>query len=231
MSVDLIALRTELESLADPKHKAFTEKLIPGCNNVLGLRMPMQRKIAKRIAKSDSVAFLQKKQESQDLYFEEVMIEGLVIGQIKEVEQALHYAKHFIPKINNWAHTDSFCGDFKIAKKHQAEVWAFIPPYLRSTNTYDVRVAVVMMLFHFINDEYIDKHFAIYDAISHDDYYVKMAVAWAVSMCFVKYPQQTMAYLKDNQLDNDTYNKALQKIRESLRVDKETTALIKTMKR
>lgn len=231
MGFDLMALRVELESMADAKHKAFTEKLIPGCNNVLGLRIPQQRTIAKRIAKSDIVTYLRTKQDAQDIYFEEVMIEALVVGQIKDIDLALEYATHFIPKIHNWAHNDSFCSDFKIAKKHQAEVWDFIQPYLQSANAYDIRVAVVIMLFHFINEEYIDQHFAIYDAITHEDYYVKMAVAWAISMCFVKFPEKTMPYLKNNQLDDDTYNKALQKIRESLRVDKETKELIKSMKR
>ncbi len=58
-----------------------------------------------------------------------------------------------------------------------------------------------------------------------------MAVAWAVSTCFVKFPDKTMLYLKSNKLDDETYNKSLQKIRESLKVDKDMKAVIKTMKR
>lgn len=50
-------------------------------------------------------------------------------------------------------------------------------------------------------------------------------------MCFVKFPNETMAYLKHNNLDKETYHKALQKIRESLQVDKETKEIIRTMKR
>ena len=69
------------------------------------------------------------------------------------------------------------------------------------------------------------------DRIKHDGYYVKMAVAWAISVCFVKYPEKTMAYLKDNTLDDFTYNKALQKIVESFRVNKETKNIIRSMKR
>ena len=40
-----------------------------------------------------------------------------------------------------------------------------------------------------------------------------------------------MNYLKNNKLDDFTYNKSLQKICESLRVDKDTKAIIKSMKR
>lgn len=40
-----------------------------------------------------------------------------------------------------------------------------------------------------------------------------------------------MEYLKNNSLDTFTYNKILQKIVESCRVDKDTKTLIRSMKR
>jgi 3-methyladenine DNA glycosylase AlkD len=69
------------------------------------------------------------------------------------------------------------------------------------------------------------------DNIKHDGYYVKMAVASAISICYVKFPLRTMKYLKNNNLDDFTYNKSLQKISESLQVDKETKAIIRSIKR
>ncbi|MCI6737649.1 MAG: DNA alkylation repair protein, partial [Intestinibacter sp.] len=42
---------------------------------------------------------------------------------------------------------------------------------------------------------------------------------------------KTMEFLKNNDLDDFTYNKSLQKICESLRIDKDTKTLIKSMKR
>ena len=69
------------------------------------------------------------------------------------------------------------------------------------------------------------------DRISHEGYYVKMAVAWALSVCYVKFPQKTVNYLKENHLDDFTYNKALQKIIESYRVSTEDKEIIRSMKR
>jgi len=40
-----------------------------------------------------------------------------------------------------------------------------------------------------------------------------------------------MLYLKNNSLDDFTYNKSLQKITESLRIDNKTKLIIKNMKR
>ena len=58
-----------------------------------------------------------------------------------------------------------------------------------------------------------------------------MAVAWAISVCYVKFEKETMALLLDNALDDFTYNKSLQKITESFRVSKEDKARIRKMKR
>ena len=64
-----------------------------------------------------------------------------------------------------------------------------------------------------------------------DKYYTQMAAAWLISVMFVKYREYTLNYLKHNSLDDFTHNKALQKIRESLRVSKSDKELIKTLKR
>ncbi|MNH46031.1 hypothetical protein D3C79_1086570 [compost metagenome] len=60
---------------------------------------------------------------------------------------------------------------------------------------------------------------------------MKMAVSWALSMCYVKLPAATIDYLRTNTLDDFTYNKALQKITESYRVDPESKKMIRGMKR
>jgi 3-methyladenine DNA glycosylase AlkD len=53
-------------------------------------------------------------------------------------------------------------------------------------------------------------------------YYVNMAVAWAISMAFVKYENKTLSILKSKSLPTDIQNKSIQKIRDSLRVPKAT---------
>ena len=58
-----------------------------------------------------------------------------------------------------------------------------------------------------------------------------MAIAWTMSVLYVKYPKITMEYLKNNTLDDFTYNKALQKIIESYRVSEEDKNIMRKMKR
>ena len=222
-------LRDKLFELSDDKFKTFHSRLCPNTDNIIGVRLPLLRQLAKEIAKGDWRNFLS---NSKEEYYEEILINGLVIAYAKcDVEERLNYIESFVPKIDNWAICDSFCNTLKFVNKNKEIMWEFIQPYLRSYNEFEIRFAVVIILNYYITEDYIDLVLKTLDNIKHDGYYVKMAIAWAISMCFVKFEEKTMAYLKDNSLDDFTYNKSLQKICESLRIDKNTKELIKSMKR
>ena len=222
-------LRDKLFELSDDKFKTFHSRLCPNTDNIIGVRLPLLRQLAKEIAKGDWRNFLS---NSKEEYYEEILINGLVIAYAKcDVEERLNYIESFVPKIDNWAICDSFCNTLKFVNKNKEIMWEFIQSYLKSYNEFEIRFAVVIILNYYITEDYIDLVLKTLDNIKHDGYYVKMAVAWAISMCFIKFEEKTMAYLKDNSLDDFTYNKSLQKICESLRVDKKTKELIQSMKR
>ena len=88
-----------------------------------------------------------------------------------------------------------------------------------------------MLLFYFIEERHIRRVLALLNQIPAKGYYARMAVAWAISICFVQFPELTMKYLKEeNSLDDFTYQKALQKITESNCVNSERKAVIRKMK-
>ena len=222
-------IRKELEKIAEENYRIFAAKLIPNIDNLLGVRLPKLRKIAKKIIQLDYEYYLAM---DKHLYFEEVMLQGMIIGEIKlPWTERSRYVKRFISKINNWSVCDSFCCGLKFEISEKQLVWQFLQPYFASEAPYDIRFAVVMLLFHFVDDEYAPKAFTLFDQIKNGDYYVKMAVAWAISIYFRELPRLTMEYLLNNQLDDWTYNKALQKITESLKVDCNTKTIIRAMKR
>lgn len=212
-------LRVKLAESAEEKYKKFHQSLVPGLTNVLGVRMPKIRELAKWASKQDWQA--EWNELSNDSY-EELMIKGLLIGYGKlNQEEQTTYLKEYIPLINNWGICDCCCSTWKFMKKDQAYWFAFLQPYLESENEFEVRFAVVSMLDHFINDTYVKLLFQAFDEIRQEGYYVKMAVAWAVSICYIKYPKETWEYLEMKTLDDFTHNKAIQKIRESYRISKE----------
>lgn len=221
-------LKETLFSLADEKYKEFHGSLCPGTNNIIGIRVPILRNLARSVAKEDWREYLQ---NAKDDYYEEVMLQGMIIGLAKmEFDERIEYIKKFIPKIDNWAICDVTCTGFKFAKKNMEEVWKFLKPYLDSNKEFEIRFAVVMLLDFYITEEYIKDVLEILNNIHHEGYYVKMAVAWAISICYIKFPKETIKLLEKNNLDTFTYNKALQKITESYRVSKEEKEKIRKMK-
>lgn len=221
-------IRDELLAIAEEDLKEFTAKLIPNVNNILGVRTPTMRNIAKRIAKQpDWESYLA---DDEDIYHEETMIRGFIINYAKiSTERRLELTKNFVPRINNWAVCDCFC--FNVKEKEKPLLWKFILPYLDSDKTYNIRFAAIMILGNFIKTEYAEEVFSRFEKVKNDDYYVKMGIAWTLSMFYVKLPEITLPFLKDNKLDDFTHNKSLQKIVESRQVDNETKDLIRTLKR
>ncbi|WMJ23835.1 DNA alkylation repair protein [Paludicola sp. MB14-C6] len=217
-----------IHELADKKYQIFNQRLLPNVNNVIGVRMPLLQKIAIQIVKGNWKEYLT---YVNDQYYEETMLKGLVITKVKiDLLEHFELIAEFVPCINNWAVCDSFCAGLKIAKEYPDKVFDFIKPYLLSDNEYNIRFAVVLILFYYINDEYIDTILSLMENIHQDGYYVKMAVAWCISMCYVKYEEKTISFLKHSSLDDFTYNRALQKISESNQVSRDKKAEIRKMK-
>ena len=113
-------IREELDQLGEESYKQFNQKLIPGTDHVIGVRMPALRKLAKGIAKTDSKQYLEEAQTEIDerSAHEEIMLYGLVLGYAKmSTEQRMQALDMFVPKIHNWAVCDSCCMGYKFMKK------------------------------------------------------------------------------------------------------------------
>ena len=225
-------LQAELKALQDLKYQKFHSSLLPGVQNIIGVRMPLLRKLAKEVLRGDWRNYLDSFVAEPNTYYEEDIIQALLIGTSKLSWQERHaYIKEFVPKINNWAVCDLFCSTLKEAQYYQEEYWQLIVPYFNSSNAYDLRFASVMLLNHFTGDEFVEEALNLLEAIKHEDYYVKMGIAWAISIFYIKQPQLTLKLIKQNNLDDFTHNKAIQKIRESFRVSKEDKEMLNKFKR
>lgn len=218
MSYSLEKIRKILLENSDEKYRKFSSSLIPNTDNLLGIRIPFLRKFAKSIAKTCAEEFLREKNCE---YFEETMLQGMVIGLVKtDIAQRFELIKDFLPKIKNWSVCDSFCSGLKFVKGNEKEVLEFIKPYIKSEKEFEVRFAAVMLLDYFVNDEYIDMTLTLLDEFIHEAYYAKMAVAWAISICYINYPDKTFEFLKRTKVSPWVFNKSIQKITDSTKIGK-----------
>lgn len=221
-------IRNKIFSLADPKYKEFNSKLCPNIDNIIGVRVPILRKYAKELVKED---FEKNFYKIKTDYYEEIMLKGMMIGLEKmEVKTKLTYIKDFIPYIDNWGICDTFVAGLKI--KEREEFYKFIQNYLKNDKTeFEIRFGLVSLLDYFIDKEHIQDIFLFVNEIKHNEYYVEMAIAWLISICYIKFPKETMKYLGNNNLSDFAYNKSIQKIIESRRISDEEKNKLRKMKR
>jgi len=206
-----------LKSLGKEDYKNFNMKIITTKYQMLGIKLPLLRKMAKEIIKGDYKVFLE---YTTDMYYEEVMLKLFVIASIKEKEEMLKYFYSGIDLIDNWALCDSFCSSLKLVNKYKLEFLDIIKELVKSNKTYYIRVGLVLLLDYYVEEEYLNSILDILNNVNSDEYYVAMAMAWLIAEVFIKYPRIGEEYLKTNNLKSFVVNKAISKIRDSYRVDK-----------
>lgn len=215
-----------LLKLKDERYALFHQKLLKNDEiKVIGIRTPELKKIAKNIAQNDYMSFLN---NNPCKYYEEVVLYGLVITYLDNFDEAIILFEKYIDYIDNWASCDIVVANFKLIKKNKEKMLKHIKRYINSKNSWHIRVGLVLLLTYYIEEDYLDLIYNISNSIKSDDYYVKMANAWLISICLIKYYDKTIKFLKTSSLDIWTYNKALQKGIESQRIiDKEALRKLK----
>lgn len=249
------SIRTELLVMAEQEFKKFSSALLPGIDNVLGVKLPRLREMAKKIAKGDWRSEIT---DVEDIYFEETMLRGMIIGYANTtIEETIAYMTAFIPMINNWSVCDSFCVSLKCIMENKEKVWGFIQPYLNSSLEFEVRVGLILLLDYYIkcdesgkkisrqrmviaqdlenlkepDGEYIDRVLEVLNREYLQGYYAQMAAAWTMAEAFCTFPSKTFAILQNSQMDDFTYKKTLQKICESRTPSDEVKQIIRGMHR
>lgn len=224
------SVRAELRSLGG-HNVPFYEDIIPGAKPILGVRMRDLRILAKRIAKENYREFLD---ENPADIFELEMLQALVIGYARDdISVLLDYFEKTVPRLHDWSVSDSLCQNFKLARKYRPEVWARISGYFASKKEFEARTAAVMLLSHYLTDEYIERVLAVLNSLRTEEYYASMGAAWAVSSAAVKYPERTLRFLgsPECRLDKGTFNRSIRKICESYRVSAEFKDAVRKLRR
>lgn len=224
----MIDYRRMIQENAEPEYAAFSSKLIPGKEGIMGVRIPVLRDIARSIVKDDWEAFLQDTPEN----FEEEMLRGLVIATAPmDTERRIELTESHLDIIDNWSTCDSFCTSWKVLRKDSERIYDYFSALMDSGTEYRMRVSLIMRMDHFLDGDHVEDILDDIVSYRHEGYYYKMGAAWAVSFCYIKFPEVTEGYLKDPKMDDWICNKSIQKIRESYRVPDESKERLKSLRR
>lgn len=213
-------LRERLKTLAEPRFQAFASSLIPGEQHLLGVRLPILRKLAKEAARSNREEIFNEPTPPQSM--EECLLRGMLPGYANksvELEQRLQELARFVPLITNWSICDSCCATYKFARENRERVWNFLQPYLCSEKEFEARFGLVMLLNHFIQQgEWVARIVGVLPSLPCKGYYAEMAAAWLLCEIHLRYPTLAATILAEpTPLSPAIRNRALRKIRESAR--------------
>ena len=137
--------------------------------------------------------------------------------------------ERFLPYALSWPVTDAIRP--AAIKKHPKEAEAYLSRWLDSDLPYTVRTAVGLYMTYYLEDAFERTQMDRIAALNTDHYYVHMAVAWYMATALAKQPEAAMLVLRENRLSEETHNRSIQKAIESYRIDEDTKALLRTMKR
>ena len=206
-------------------YAAFNQRIVNTKMQVIGVRVPDLRRLARELAPDMSAADISELLTVQNESFDYVLLCGLLITHARLDDQTtIDLVKQYLPHVDSWAHIDIF-----VEKKRRfaGEVWwDFALECLQNEAEFTVRYGVVSLMTNFLDEAHIDQVFAALRRIKHDGYYVKMVLAWLYATAAVHFFELTLAELENEHIDTWTRNKSYQKMRESRRFTPEQQEII-----
>ena len=212
----------------DKEYRVFQQKLMPGIEleNIIGVRLPVIRKIAKENAKTeDAKKFLDSLPHK---YYDENQLHGFLINQIKDYDECIKRIDEFLPYVDNWAVCDSI--NPKMLSKHKEELIKDIKRWVSSKETYTIRHGIHMLMAFFLDSDFKKEYLEIPAKIVSEEYYVNMMIAWFFATALAKKWDATITYIEEKKLPVWVHNKTIQKAIESYRVNEEHKQYLRTLK-
>ncbi len=223
----MTAIQKKLFELQDKDYALFQAKLTPTVDSELfiGVRVPACRTLAKNLYKNNEDEVKKFFSELPHKYYDENMLHGLLISEIKDFTRCMKELEKFLPYVDNWAVCDIMSP--KCFKKHKSEILPFIKMWTKSSEEYTIRFGLEMLMTYFLDDDFKPEYLMIASSVHSDKYYVNMMVSWFFATALTKQWDSTIGYIEDKKLDEWVHNKTIQKACESYRITDEQKAFLK----
>lgn len=221
-------IQQKLFEFKDETYAAFQAKLIPTVDpeSVIGVRVPVLRKFARQcIREAGYEEFLR---ELPHTYYDENMLHGLILSEIKDYERCVSLVDAFLPYVDNWAVCDIMSP--KIFKKNKDKLLDKIDEWSRSKHTYTCRFGLEMLMTHFLDEDFQPEYLELAAKIRSEEYYVNMMIAWFLATALAKQWDAAIPYIQERRLDPWVHNKTIQKAVESYRITDEQKNYLRTLK-
>ena len=169
-------IRNTLLGMADPSYKAFHSKLIPSIDpaHILGIPVPALRKYAKKLYHEKTIDTFMASLPHK--YYEENNLHAFLIEQIRDFDVCIKALEAFLPFVDNWATCDSMRP--KSLLNYKPRLLKHVDRWLNSSHSFTVRYGIEVLMLYFLEEDFQEVFLEKIANISHEDYYVKMMIAW-----------------------------------------------------
>ena len=212
----------ELKGYAQPSFQQFQTRLIFTKYEILGVRMPVLRKLAKKYAAQLDEIFA-----FPNEYYEVVFIKLAIVSTLP-FSKFLQYLPSCVALIDNWALCDSFKG--KCIANNKEEFLPVLESLFAHGGEFFQRYVLVVLLSEYVEKEYLPLIKEYLLRADTQSYYIYMASAWLTAEILIKEYDDGVILLKDKVLDVKTHNKAIQKAIESYRLTLEQKEFLRSLK-
>ena len=221
-------IQKQLFALADEDYKIFQQKLMPSVdpNTVIGIRTPELRRFAAKFAKTEEASLFIA--HLPHIYYEANNLHAFLIEKITDFERTVEELNRFLPYVDNWATCDMMSP--KIFSVNKEKLLPVIQNWISSKHTYMIRFGVVMLMKHYLDEEFSPEHLQIVSNIRSDEYYIEMAQAWYFAEALVKQYDLSLPYLQKGLLSPFVHNKTISKACDSFRISQDKKAFLKTLR-
>ncbi len=190
----------------DEKYRLFALSLSP--TDTLprkGIRIPVLRKLAKSISPDDI----------EIRYHEDVILKGLAIGGEKTgAEEKLDKLTRLLPYLSSWDQTDTIVSAFRAEEEERDDYYRYFSSLLERKEVFPKRLGIVWLMTNrklYGQKEVTD---SIINADDEGEYYISMAVAWALSFLIID-DREVLSRL--DEVSGITRKRTMQKLRDSYR--------------
>ncbi len=216
-----MTIEERLFSLQDKKYRDFHRSLVPGVgdNYIIGVRMPLLRRLAKEIDPEEIISVL------PHTYYEENQLHSILLSDMKDYDECLRQVERFLPYVDNWATCDSLRP--RCFAKHSADLLPHIRRWMATKHVFTVRFGIGLLEAFCLDSAFREEHLHWVASIKREEYYIRMMQAWYFATALAKQWEATLPIIPT--LPDWVRRKTIQKACESFRVsDGHKSALKKT---
>lgn len=200
-----------LKKYQDIKYREFQKRLIVSSYPLIGVRIPILRKISRQINVDEYI------DNFNPVYYEDILLYGMVIAKVKDDNLKMGLVKAYIKYIDCWSICDTFCSNLSFVRKDLDKYFKWVISYLEDDRTFYIRFGLVMLLKYYADENYIKQIFNKVKNIKNDEYYCQMGIAWLMCELAVRNKNIVDNFMKS--MPKEIQKMYERKVKDSFRVN------------